>query len=166
MTWGLRFLLLLTFALFWGGLTFYTACVVRIAHDVLDDPMVGGLITQRVTEWLQILGGVTATLMVWNAAYVTRKSRRWGAALAVCTLVLGCALVGLVVVHGQLDAVIDVDVAAITDRDAFAAGHRRYNQLTTIEWLASLTYLAITLAAWRHIDAGHCLTEPSTRDDD
>lgn len=158
MTWGFRLLLLLTFALFWGGLTFYTAFVVRISHDVLGDPMVGGLITQRVTEWLQILGGITVALMLWNAGRIAQISRGWGAALAVCTIVLGCAILGLVIVHGHLDAVIDVNGVEITDRDAFAAGHRRYNQLTTVEWLVSLAYLAITLSAWRHVDAAKSLT--------
>ncbi|HAY81028.1 MAG TPA: hypothetical protein DCY79_14580 [Planctomycetaceae bacterium] len=63
------------------------------------------------------------------------------------------AIVGLVIVYGHLDAVIDIDRAEINDREAFALGHRRYNQLTTIEWLASLVYLATTLSAWRHVDA-------------
>ena len=53
---GFRILLILCFSLFWGGLTFYTGFVVRISHDVLEDPMDGGLITQRVTNLLQYLG--------------------------------------------------------------------------------------------------------------
>ena len=54
-----RISFLLVFSLYWGGLTFYTGFVVRIAHDVLSDPMDGGLITQRVTVLLQVLGVVT-----------------------------------------------------------------------------------------------------------
>ena len=50
---------------------------------------------------------------------------------------------------------IDVGVAEIIDRDAFDTGHRRYNQLTTVQWLASLAYLPITVFAWRSIDARH-----------
>ncbi len=152
MAWICRFLLLVAFAVFWGGLTFYTGFVVRVSHDVVGDPMIGGMITQRVTVGLQILGGVALLLMLWNAYLVGRRSRRYGVALAVCAIVLGGALAGLVVVHGQLDAVIDVNAEEITDRDVFTIGHRRYNQLTTVEWLASVSYLAITVAAWRSVD--------------
>ena len=153
MIWVCRIPLLLVFALYWGGLTFYTGFVVRISHDVLNDPMDGGLITQRVTAVLQILGVVTVVLMACNCVVVARQSRKYGYALVGCATLLGCSLIGLFVVHGHLDAIIDVATFEITDRDAFDAGHRRYNQLTTIQWLASLTYLPITVFAWRAVDA-------------
>lgn len=153
MIWLSRILLLLAFALFWGGLTFYTGLVVRVIHDVLADPLEGGLITQRVTAGLQYLGIVTVGLMFVNAFLVARKSNRYGYSLVACAVIVGIAIIGLVMVHGQLDAVIDADGWEITDRDAFTIGHRRYNQLTTIEWVASLAYLSITIAAWRRIDA-------------
>ena len=150
--WSCRILLLLSYALFWGGLTFYTGFVVRIAHDVLDNPMDGGLITQRVTALLQMLGGVTVLLMLWNAFQVGLSNKRFGIALTLCAIVLGVALAGLVIVHGHLDAVIDIDAGEVVDRDAFTIGHRRYNQLTTVEWIATLCYLPITIAAWRRVD--------------
>ena len=153
MVWTLRVLLLLAFALHWGGLTFYTGVVVRISHELLDNPMDGGLITQRVTTVLQYLGIVTLTLMACNCVVVLRQSRKLGTLLCGCVLVLGCSLVGLFVVHGHLDAVIDVQAAEIIDRDTFATGHRRYNQLTTVQWLASLTYLLTTVSVWRSVDS-------------
>lgn len=149
---SLRILLLFAFALFWGGLTFYTGFVVRISHDVLDNSMEGGLITQRVTGLLQWLGVVTVLPMAINGLAVRRRCPRFGNALLMCSAILACAVLGLIVVHGQLDAVIDVSRVDITDRDAFDNGHRRYNQLTTIEWLATVVYLPITIAAWRTMD--------------
>ena len=68
-----RALFLLVYALFWGGLTFYTGFVVRISHDVLNDPFDGGLITQRVTVVLQILGVIMVGFMVGNCIIVTRQ---------------------------------------------------------------------------------------------
>jgi len=153
MVWVCRILLLLVFAIYWGGLTFYTGFVVRISHDVLNDPMDGGLITQRVTEVLQMLGVVTVALMGCNCVAVVRQSPKYGYALVGFAALLGCSLIGLFLVHGQLDAIIDVEASEIIDRVAFDAGHRRYNQLTTIQWLASLAYLPITVFAWRSIDA-------------
>ncbi|MDP6719173.1 MAG: hypothetical protein QGF59_11015 [Pirellulaceae bacterium] len=154
MIWFSRVLLLLSYCLYWGGLTFYTGFVVRIAHDVLDDPMTGGIITQRSTALLQILGVVTVILMVCNCVVVVRLSPKYGYALIACAAVLSCSLIGLFIVHGHLDAIIDVGASEITDRDAFVTGHRRYNQLTTVQWLAALAYLPITVFAWRSIDAG------------
>lgn len=153
MIWLSRVLLLLAFGLFWGGLTFYTGFVVRITHDVLADPFDGGLITQRVTEVLQMLGIVTLVLMALNGVMVTRCFPKYGYALLACALLLGVSLTGLFVVHNHLDTIIDIAAGEITDRDRFVVGHRRYNQLTTVEWLATLVYLPITVFAWRSIDA-------------
>lgn len=154
MIWIVRILMLFVFALYWGGLTFYTGFVVRISHDVLADPIDGGLITQRVTELLQYLGVTATILMFVNNWSVFRLSRAYGLALTACTTCLVLSLIGLFIVHGHLDAVIDIDVPEITDRDAFTIGHRRYNQLTTIEWIASVVYLPATLFAWRSVDRG------------
>ena len=164
MIWICRILLLLVYALYWGGLTFYTGIVLRISHDVLNDPIDGGMITQRVTGVLQILGVVATVLMLCNCIVVVRRSPKYGYALAACTVILGCSLIGLFVVHGQLDAIIDLQASQITDRVAFDAGHQRYNQLTTVQWLASLAYLPITVFAWRDIDAGEGLTTECMED--
>lgn len=148
-----RAIFLFCFALFWGGLTCYTGFVVRIIHDVVADPMDGGLITQRVTVLLQILGAITVVLMLWNAFQVSRVCKKYGVTLALCAIVVGVAIVGLFVVHSHLDTVIDVEASEVTNREVFTISHRRYNQLTTIEWIASVLYLPITVAAWRRVDS-------------
>ena len=155
MIWGCRILLLISWSLFWGGLTFYTGFVVRVSHDVLSDSMDGGMITQRITVLLQWLGVVSCSLMVWNAIVVRRRDRWYGNVLLSCVCILAFSLAGLFVVHGHLDGVIDTNTAEITDRESFTIGHRRYNQLTTTEWLSSLIYLPVTVFAWRQIDRQH-----------
>ena len=147
-----RIALIFMFALYWGGLTFYTGIVVRIIHMVLMDPMDGGLITQKVTVVLQILGACTIPLMLVNDASVVRQSRSLGLGLVTLTLLLSCALVALFVVHAQLDGVIDSQKLVITDRVEFDAAHRRYNQTTTVQWLAAVIYLPLTIYAWRVTD--------------
>jgi len=152
MVWTIRALFLLAFALFWGGLTFYTGFVVRISHDVLEDTMSGGLITQRTTTILQTLGLITVVLMFVNGVSVARQSPRFGYALVIIGLLLGATLIGLFIVHGLLDDVIDVDAFEVTDYDSFRAGHRRYNQLTTVEWTLGLVYLLVTVRGWQLVD--------------
>ncbi|MGB7347762.1 MAG: hypothetical protein WBD20_26295 [Pirellulaceae bacterium] len=144
-----RWLLLVSYALYWGGLTFYTGFVVRIIHDVVNDPMDGGMITQRVTVLLQFFGVVTTVLMLANAFQVGRSNKRHGCMLGLCAAALGVSIVGLLIVHSNLDAVIDIKAAQVTDRDVFTLNHRRYNQLTTVQWIASLIYLPITIVAWQ-----------------
>jgi len=148
-----RIALVFMFALYWGGLTFYTGIVVRIIHMVLNDPMDGGLITQKVTLVLQVLGACTLPLMLVNDLSVTRHSKRIGIALIGLTLVLSCALVALFVIHSQLDHLIDVQQMEITDRGEFDAAHRRYNQTTTVQWLATVAYLPLAVYSWRVTDS-------------
>jgi len=148
-----RIALVFMFALYWGGLTFYTGIVVRIIHMVLNDPMDGGLITQKVTFVLQVLGACTLPLMLVNDLSVTRHSKRIGIALIGLTLVLSCALVALFVIHSQLDHLIDVQQMEITDRGEFDAAHRRYNQTTTVQWLATVAYLPLAVYSWRVTDS-------------
>ena len=152
MTSFVRIVLILLFALFWGGLTFYTGIVVRVIHSNVNDPMDGGLITQQVTLYLQHLATATLMAMFVNAVLVVKQSRRYGIALLVCCTLLACAVAGLYFVHGQLDSVIDRGNAAILDREVFTINHRRYNQFTTLEWISSILYLPLTIVAWRQRD--------------
>ena len=157
---GFRILLILCFSLFWGGLTFYTGFVVRISHDVLEDPMDGGLITQSVTNLLQYLGSVTVVLMFLNGWQVRKQAllnqdsllKRYAISLTTINLILSASVCGLFFVHHQLDSVIDVSNYEITDRAQFVKSHRRYNQLTTVEWLSSIASISIALLAWRRMD--------------
>lgn len=149
----LRILLVFVVALFWGGLTFYTGFVVRISHALLDNPMDGGLITQQVTVVLQWLAAISVVLMAINGFVIRRRHSMLGTALLVCTSILACSVVGLFFVHQYLDSVIDVAAREITDYEAFDARHRYYNQFTTIEWLATVVYLALNVVAWKTIDS-------------
>ena len=146
--------LIFMFALYWGGLTFYTGIVVRVIHMVLNDPMDGGLITQKVTFVLQVLGICTLPLMMVNDFSVARRNKRFGLTLFGLTFILACSLTWLFVVHSQLDQLIDTERLMITDRIEFDAAHRRYNQTTTVQWLAAVIYLPLAVHSWRLVDSG------------
>ena len=146
--------LIFMFALYWGGLTFYTGIVVRIIHMVLNDPMDGGLITQKVMFVLQVLGICTLPLMMVNDFSVARRSKRLGITLLGLTFILACALTLLFLVHSELGQLIDTERMMVTDRIEFDAAHRRYNQTTTVQWLAAVTYLPLAVHSWRVVDSG------------
>lgn len=147
-----RTLLLLTYALFWGGLTFYTGFVTRISERTFEDTMQGGLLTQQVTVVLQWLGVAAAVVLLVNAVAAIRTCLRRGWAMVGCSVLLALAVAGLFVVHGDLDAVISIENEEVTDRDVFTIGHRRYNQLTTVEFIATVAYLPLALSVWRTQD--------------
>jgi hypothetical protein len=94
--------------------------------------------------------------MLQNSMAVFVSVQKLGGILFVCCLLFALSLVGLYLVHGQLDAVIDSVDREVTNRDAFVLGHRRYNQLTTLQWLSGTTYLLITAWAWRKVDSNRC----------
>lgn len=148
-----RYLVLLVLALHWGGLTFYTGIVVPISHDVLLDPMEGGLITQQVTHWIQLLAVASVVCMLLNAVWCRDKTSRLRIVLFGCPLLLAICTVGQFLVHRNLDAVIVVAEREITDQESFDTNHRWYNQLTTVEWLTSLTYMATMVVAWTRQDS-------------
>ncbi|MEM6472174.1 MAG: hypothetical protein AAF802_21610 [Planctomycetota bacterium] len=152
MTWFLRSLLLFAFALLWGGLTFYTGFVVPISTRLLSDPFESGLVTQQVTNVLQVLGVLTGLMMLANSWLVLKTAGKPGLVLLTCSGVLLVSIAVLYATHLQLDAVIDASALDVTDRESFDAGHRRYSQWTTVEWLCCVIYLPTTLAAWNKID--------------
>ena len=52
----LRWLFLVALSIYIGGFTFYSAVVIPILHDRLESSLETGLITQRVTDMLNLLG--------------------------------------------------------------------------------------------------------------
>ena len=162
MPWYARTVMLFVFALYWGGLTFYTGIVVRIIHFVLNDPMDGGLITQRVTNYLQLLGFCVLPFMIWNGMAVVRRSKRLGVMLLVLTGILAASLTCLVWVHSELDAVIDSESREVIEREIFTVLHRRYNQTTTVQWISAVIFLPLAVYSWRVLDINQIRSENRT----
>jgi hypothetical protein len=147
-----RFLVFQAFLLWQGGFLFYASVVVPIGTAFLGSPKDQGLITQKVTDYLNLFGGVWAALFLWDV-YATRdpngrrKLARW-LGWAVCVGLLGV----LVWLHGDMDALIDREAGRLTDRKAFRAIHIAYLWVTTGHWLVALALAWLTLGAWRGED--------------
>ena len=61
-TGAFRSLFLVALSIYIGGFTFYSAVVIPVLHDRLESSLETGLITQRVTDVLNLLGVVTLSL--------------------------------------------------------------------------------------------------------
>jgi hypothetical protein len=141
---ALAFLCLLTWALWVGGFTFYSAAVIPVLHDRMDS-IYAGAITQRVTDSLNCVG-VAAVAVWWFAALARRSAgprrfRRIGLGLLAATTVL---LVFLIVLHRVMDHQLESDSLG-----GFYPLHRTYLIASTVQWFLNLGLLAVAVVGWR-----------------
>jgi hypothetical protein len=138
---------------FWqGGFTFYASVVVPLGQDILGSHLEQGFITQQVTRWLNVTGVFALLPLAWDVAG-TRDSSRWrrfGRIALWAGMVL--TLAGLFLLHDRLDRFLDPDEHTLLDRKSFRPLHRLYLWVQTIQWLAAVVYLLLTLVAWRAED--------------
>jgi hypothetical protein len=131
-----RPLFLVALSIYIGGFTFYTAVVIPILHDRLESSFETGLVTQRVTDALNVLGGVTLVLG-WSAfglmGVCQGRISRWQSSPL---LISSICLVALVVLHRVMDQ--KLSTASLT---GFYPWHRAYLWISTIQWIANLGLL-------------------------
>src|SRR5262249_56877927 len=100
-----RSLVLAALALWLGGFTFYSAVVVPIGTDRLGITS-QGFITQRVTEWLNLIGAVALLPLGWDALAGAAPGRgRW--LRPGLWLILAATLAALWVLHPYLSELLD-----------------------------------------------------------
>lgn len=130
-------LALATFALWWGGFTFYAIVVIPTAQKILRSHTRVGFITQEVTQWINICAVVALGFLVWellSAALLTSRRRRW---LWTAWLVMVAVQIGLFILHPMLDRLLDFSAREIIDEPRFYFLHRVYLCLSTVQWLAA-----------------------------
>ena len=98
------------FAFWFGGFGFYVSIVVPIGTEVLGTAMDQGMITRRVTVWLNVFCGIAVLAMFLDLFWTwsqTSRSIRW-ALFGVNGLML-VLLIVLVWLHPMLDEMIDTE---------------------------------------------------------
>src|SRR5947209_1507439 len=107
----LRRFIVLAALMFWqGGFTFYAAVVVPVGQSVLGSHRRQGMITRVVTDYLNLTGAAALVPLAWDAAVAAGGLRR-GRWLA--WAVMAAAQAALVVLHGQLNQLLDPDRAVL-----------------------------------------------------
>lgn len=141
-----RFLLLVLFALWQGGFVFYAGVVVPTGTD-LHGHFPQGLVTQRVTNWLNLFGLVCHVAYFWEL--LATGGRRWKWLLwGVSLAILG----GLAAVHLTMDALIDSAAGRVAD--GFRGWHITYLWLSTTQWGIAVVLAWAALSASRGSQAG------------
>ncbi len=119
-------ILLLMWAVWWGGLTFYAAVVVPLGTEEFGS-MEQGFLTQRVSLWLNLACCVMiAGLICWTLATRRRSLGLLTGGLAVLTALL-------VYQHLRMTRMMDVELRGVTP--GFYAEHAVYLWLTTAQWI-------------------------------
>ena len=130
------FLTIITFALWWGGFTFYAAWVIPTAHEVTGNHILTGMITQRVSN---VLNGITTAFIAVSMLtfYLEKRERKQWIPLSI----IAVGLLTLVVLHAKLDTLVQVETQSLSDKTSFYAYHRVYLLVSTAMWLAGLVWL-------------------------
>ncbi len=146
-----RFLVLVGL-LFWiGGFTFYAGVVVPIGRHVLSQQLdLQGHITSAVTNWLNISGSITLTLILWDLlSGSAAETGRWRVR-GLCWLVMALTLGVLVWLHVRLDGVF-LGSGMEMDWKSFRPLHRIYLWVSTAQWGAALVYLWLSVKEWSRL---------------
>lgn len=148
-----RFLALFAFAVWFGGLTFYSLVVIPTAHAVLRSHLRVGFITQGVTHWINAAGVAVLALLIWDYL-ATRKEGTRRLRLGTWAL-MAIAQATLLALHPVLDGHLDSASKQIAGPERFYELHRLYLLATTVQWAAALPHLWTVLKAWtpRNLDA-------------
>jgi hypothetical protein len=143
-----RTLLLFALGLWLGGFTFYAAVVIPIGTEYLGSAREQGLITQRVSEYLNLFGMPALALAGWDAA----AGRRFRLLRLMLVALAGLLLGYLQWEHTRLDGMITLE-GRVAERKLFYERHAQYLIASTVQWFLLLLYTGFTVAGWRRDDA-------------
>jgi hypothetical protein len=142
-----RFVLLVAVALWQGGFVFYAGVVVPTGTD-LHGHFGQGLVTQRVTHWLNLFGLLTHVAYFWELRATDERRRwkwwLWGASLAL--------LNALAFLHLKMDSLVDATAREVAD--GFRGWHIAYLWASTGQWLIAAVLAWATVSDRREAKPG------------
>ncbi len=129
--WPYRLTCMLTWSIWFGGLTFYAATVVPLGAEQIGETA-QGMITQQVTLRLNAIGAIS--LLIWIPATFWRAKLKVAGSLWLLQVLV---LLVLAVMHRRLTDSLDLEYGGPATPD-FYDMHRIYLIATTIQWLGLL----------------------------
>jgi hypothetical protein len=142
----LRRFLVVAALMFWqGGFLFYAAVVVHVGMQTIGSDQ--SLVTQHVTVFLNLAGACALLPLAWDV-WATSSHRLWRWA---AWLIMALGLPILVWLHGRIVDIIDPQKAG--DYSEFYPTHRWYLWISTVQWVAAVVFVLVSLRAWQEMDA-------------
>ena len=143
-----QFLVIQAFMFWQGGFVFYAAIVVPKGTDIHGE-FGQGLVTQPVTDWLNVIGLIWHLLFAWDL-WFNEGRKSWRGLLWLCSFVL---LGILTILHWKLDRMIEMD--GVHDSLAmFYQWHAAYLFTSALQWIFSLVQVWLTLRVWQEQSRG------------
>ena len=142
-----RCLLVVGWAVWWGGLTFYGAVAVPAGTDVVGRTT-EGFITRKVTVWLNRIAGAEFALLLANV-YGERRAGRPFRALTYSGVLLVVLQVGLFALYPRLDRLLDPAGLDVVDLAKFKLLHRAYLWITAAQWGLGLVHMWFLVWNWQ-----------------
>ena len=156
-----RFVVFQVLLLWQGGFLFYASFVVPVGTHVLGSAEAQGAITAHVTDTLNIVGVVGLAVMAWDLNYTRdRSSRRTEVRWWCWVIVLFCQGL-LIYAHLLLDSDMDQARMHVVARKTFRIVHKVYLWTSTVQWVACLVFVLLTLLAWRSEDRNETRSTPT-----
>jgi len=137
-----RFLFLWAIALWLGGFTFYTGVVIHVGGRVLGSHLKQGFITEKVTNWLNVIGIIALPILLWNTAAIWHaRGRMLRRTLVVTWGVMLLVQVELLVLHLMMDRLLDPQARKVLDDARFERLHLVYVVSATAQWAAGVLHV-------------------------
>ena len=136
-TWLCRCAVTVSLAMWWGGLTFYAAIVVPLGIEQFGG-VEQGLLTQRVTVWLNIAGTIAGICLLADAMWCKLRNHR-----AVMASVLLGLQAWLWFWHARLSRWMDAASLSPHSDESFYHEHRIYLWVTSAQWVMGLVCLGM-----------------------
>ena len=144
-----RTLVIASFAVWFGGFFFYAAFVVPIGTDELGSAREQGFITRLVAHRLNAMCLMALAVMTVETFASWRRTGNLLRFLKVGSLLaIGALLAWLVLLHPQLDQLLDAENHDVLDRAAFYQLHRVYLWVSTLQWSCAWIWLFVVLQNW------------------
>jgi hypothetical protein len=144
-----QFALLLSLMFWQGGFLFYSSVVIPAGANILRSETEQGFITQSVTNYLNLAGGVC--LGIWLINLVLDANLRCWSARAAWTvwllLVLGLCALGMI--HVRMDDALDFSDHVVINDQGFYALHRIYLLVSSLQLVGALGLVIYMMKRWQ-----------------
>ena len=141
---AVRWLALVSLAVWFGGFTFYSAVVIPVLDGAMGKVEAGSLVTREVTDALNLIGLATLGIWWWLVWLERSLGGLWARRVRVGLIALDTAvLVGLFAMHQVLDRKLDEG-----RMEGFYPLHETYLIASTVHLAANLALVALSLWIW------------------
>lgn len=144
-----RFLVMLTFMLWLGGFLFYSGLVVPTGRSILRPPSSQAFVTREVTGTLTWIGIAGLLTLIWELA----TCQDWRKTRLAVWLILAITLGIMTWLHAPLSSYMDTKTQTILDREAIKPYHWGYMIAGSLQMIAGLLYVGLTISAWHRHDS-------------